>query len=175
MKLKPTKIKDCPQFYTATILDWNYLLKPEKYKMIVIDSLQFLVREGRVVLFGYVIMSNHLHFIWKPTRLYSLKHTQLCFMKFVSQRIKRDLEINDESTLRKFYVGLKDRQYQFWKRNAMGIDLYSDKTIEQKLNYIHNNPIKAKLSDENNHYRFSSSAFYDGQKDEFGILTDYRL
>ena len=43
MILKPLKIEDCPQFYTATILDWKKLLKPEKYKLIIIESLQFLV------------------------------------------------------------------------------------------------------------------------------------
>jgi len=45
MKLKPIKIEDCPQFFTATILDWKKLLKPEKYKLIIIDSLHYLTSE----------------------------------------------------------------------------------------------------------------------------------
>ena len=90
MILKPLKIEDCPQFYTATILDWKKLLKPEKYKLIIIESLQFLVEEKRVEVYGYVIMDNHIHIIWKPMLLYSLKHTQLSFMKFTAQRIKHN-------------------------------------------------------------------------------------
>ncbi len=40
MMLRPIKIENCPQFYTATILDWKQLLKPEKYKMVIMASLQ---------------------------------------------------------------------------------------------------------------------------------------
>ena len=175
MKLKPIKIEDCPQFFTATILDWKRLLKPEKYKLIIIDSLHYLTSEKRVILFGYVIMDNHLHLIWKPTKRFSLKHTQLCFLKFVSQRIKRDLEINNPNGLNEFYVNLKDRKYQFWQRNSLGIELYSNNILEQKLNYIHKNPVKARICLNAESYRFSSAGFYQGMKDEFEILTDYRL
>ncbi len=102
MALKPIKIEDCPQFFTATILNWNKLLKPESYKMIIVESLVYLVRAERVTVYGYVIMDNHLHVIWKPTLLYSLKHTQLSFMKFTAQRIKRDLETHHRDILKLF-------------------------------------------------------------------------
>ena len=49
MPLQPLKIDDCPQFYTATIKDWKKLLKPEKYKMVVIESLHYLFKEERVI------------------------------------------------------------------------------------------------------------------------------
>ena len=80
------------QFYTATILEWKKLLKPDKYKQIIIKSLEFLVREKRVKIYGFVIMENHIHLIWQGTELYSLKHTQLSFMKYTAQQIKFDLE-----------------------------------------------------------------------------------
>lgn len=80
------------QFYTATILEWNHLLKPDKCKQIIIDSLAFLVKEQRVKVYGFVIMSNHIHLIWQSTALHSLKHTQLSFMKYTAQQIKFDLE-----------------------------------------------------------------------------------
>ncbi len=166
-------IKECPQFYTATILNWKKLLKPEKYKMIIIESLQFLVQEKRVILYGYVIMDNHIHLIWKPTELFSLKHTQLSFMKFTAQRIKRDLEINHPKVLDKFRVDLKDRTYQFWQRNPLCVDLYDSKIIIEKLNYIHNNPVKANLCIETIAYKFSSAKFYKELNDEFNFLTRF--
>ena len=136
-KLTPLHIQDCPQFYTATIVNWKKLLKPEKYKIIIIESLQYLVKTERVIVYGYVIMDHHIHIIWKPTPLYSLKHTQLSFMKFTAQRIKRDLENHHLDLLSHFSVEAKDRSYQFWKRNALCVDLYSNAIIEEKLNYIH--------------------------------------
>ncbi len=131
--------EECPQFYTATILHWIKLLKSNMYKTIIIESLQYLVHQNRVILYGYVIMDNHIHLLWAPTKLYSLKHTQLCFMKFTAQNIKRHLEINNPEYLRQFQVDLKDRTYQFWQRNSLAIDLYDYKIMVEKLNYIHAN------------------------------------
>ena len=52
-----------PQFYTATILEWKPLLKQDKYKDVIIESLRFLVFEKRINLYAFVIMSNHVHLI----------------------------------------------------------------------------------------------------------------
>ena len=43
--------------------------------------------------------------------------------------------------LNDFFVDAKDREYQFWKRNFLSIDLWTEEVFIQKLNYIHNNPI----------------------------------
>ena len=164
-------IDELPQFYTATILAWKKSLKPIKYKMLIIESLHYLVQENSVILYGYVIMDNHIHSIWSPTKLYSLKHTQLSFMKFTAQKIKRDLEINHPKFLTNFLVELKDRRYQFWQRNPLCIYLYNLKISIEKLNYIHNNPVKADFCKSSLEYRFSSAKFYTKLGDEFDFLT----
>jgi len=174
MVLKPLTIENCPQFFTATIIEWKFLLSNELYKRIIIESLQFLVTAERVVIYGYVIMDNHLHIIWKPTALYALKHTQLSFMKFTAQRMKRDLENNHRDVLKQFLVASKDRTYQFWQRNALCVDLYSNEIIEQKLNYIHQNPVRARMCGSAKAYKYSSARFYEGLGDEFGFLSDFR-
>ena len=43
-------ITEYPQYFTTTILQWKKLLKPEKYKDIIIISLKFLVTDKRVKL-----------------------------------------------------------------------------------------------------------------------------
>ena len=67
------------------------------------------------------------------------------FLKFVSQTIKRDLQKNHPRVLEKFYVGAKDRKYQFWKRNPLSIDLWTKEVFIQKMEYIHYNPVSARL------------------------------
>lgn len=47
------------QFFTATILEWKHLLKPDKYKQLILDSFQFLVKNGRVKVYGFAVMINH--------------------------------------------------------------------------------------------------------------------
>jgi REP element-mobilizing transposase RayT len=59
-----------PQFYTATILEWKPLLKQDKYKDVIIESLRFLVNEKRIKLYAFVIMSNHIHLTCLPAGRY---------------------------------------------------------------------------------------------------------
>ena len=122
------------QFYTATILEWKHLLKPDKYKEIIVNRLTFLVTEQRVKVFGFVIMSK----ICQGTKMNSLKQTQLSFMKYTAQQIKFDLEKHHPNVLPYFVVDAKDRIYQFWERNALVVDVMSSEVFIQKLNYINN-------------------------------------
>ena len=57
-------VTEYPNYFTATNLEWKTLLRPDKYKDIVVDSLRFLVEDQRLVLFAFVIMDNHIHLIW---------------------------------------------------------------------------------------------------------------
>jgi hypothetical protein len=72
-------------------------------------------------------------------------------------------------------VNAKDRDYQFWERNALSIDLWRPEVFMQKLDYIHNNPIQEKwrLSLYPEDYRYSSAKFYETGEDEFGLLSHY--
>ncbi len=83
-----------PQYFTATILDWQHLLKPDKYKNIIIQSLQFLVKEKRIELNAFAIMSNHIHLIWQMQQGYTKDNVQRDFLKYTSQTIIRDLKLN---------------------------------------------------------------------------------
>ncbi|WP_369426430.1 hypothetical protein [Pontibacter anaerobius] len=60
-------------FFTATILEWKHLLKPDKYKQIIVDSLGYLVEQKRVKVYAFVIMPNHLHLLWKMEAPTSVK------------------------------------------------------------------------------------------------------
>jgi len=61
------------QFFTATILEWNPLLKVDKYKDIIIESLRFLVKEERVEVNAFVIMSNHIQLVWQIRAGHTMK------------------------------------------------------------------------------------------------------
>ena len=83
---------------------------------------------------------------------------------------------NDIKTLENFKVDLKDRAYQIWKYRPLSIELYSDSVIEQKLDYIHNNPIqeKWKLADTASEYRYSSAAYYLEDSLEWNFIAHYK-
>ena len=143
-----TKVKEQlshPQFFTATILEWKHLLKPYKYKELIIESLRFLTSEKRVEVFAFVIMSNHLQLKWKVQEGHRKENVQRDFLKFTGQRIKADLLRNHPKVLPQFVVDAKDRKYQFWERSSLSVDLFSEAVFLQKLEYVHSNPVRAGL------------------------------
>src|SRR6478735_668519 len=123
-----------PQFFTATILEWKPLLAEDRYKEIIIESRRFLVQHKRVIVYGFVIMPNHIHLIWQIVAGHKREDVQRDFLKFTAQKMRFDLLDNDPELLQTFAVDAKDRRCQFWERNALSIDLYSHKTFLQKLN-----------------------------------------
>ena len=160
-----------PQFFTATILEWKYLLKPDKYKDVIIESLQYLVKHKKITLYAFVIMTNHIHLIWQTLPGKTPTQIQHSFLKYTAQQIKFDLIEHHPLVLERFRVDAKDRTYQFWERNSLGVDLYTHAVFMQKLNYIHWNPVKAGLCTLPEEYYYSSAKFYWTGVDEFNMLT----
>ncbi len=111
------------QFFTATILKWKTLLFNNSYKEIILDSLSFLVTNGRVKVYGFVIMPNHIHLIWQVREEHKLENVQRDFLKFTSQQIQKDLRTNRPDRHKAFEVNLKERKYQIWQRKPLSIDL----------------------------------------------------
>jgi len=162
-----------PQFFTATIYEWKHLLKPDKYKTVLTESLSFLVEERRVWVYAFVILSNHMHMIWQTREGHKREDVQRDFLKFTSQTIKFDLRDNHPKVLPHFKVNLKDRKYQFWRRNPLSVDLYTHEVFIQKLEYIHWNPVKAGLCTLPEEYGFSSASFYERGEEGFSFLSHY--
>ncbi|MFA6057438.1 MAG: transposase [Taibaiella sp.] len=161
------------QFFTATILEWKKLLKPEKYKNIIINSLRFLVKELRVTIHGFVIMDNHIHIIWCIHHPFTREQVQRDFLKFTAQAIKFDLITSHPQVLPHFSVEAKDRKFQFWERNPLSMDLWNEAIVIQKLTYVHENPVKAGIVANPSNYKYSSAMFYETGIDTFGFLTAY--
>jgi len=162
-----------PLFYTATIQNWKHLLEDDKHKEIIIDSLRFLVNEKRIELNAFVIMSNHIHLIWQPLFGFTPSDIQSAFMKYTAHKFKHSLSKSDATYLNEFKVNKYDRKYQFWKREALSIELISPAVSDQKLEYIHNNPVIAGLCNFPEEYLYSSAEFYHSGTDRFGIITHY--
>jgi REP element-mobilizing transposase RayT len=151
-------------------------LKPDKYKQIICDSLSYLVKKERVIVYGFVIMPNHIHLIWQINEPDSVDSVQRDFLKLTAQQIKFDLLKSHSNVLPYFKSNAKDRAYQFWERRAYSSKLYNRKVVEEKLNYIHNNPISKKwnLCSVSELYQYSSASFYSSNNCFFDFITDYR-
>jgi putative transposase len=153
---------------------WKRLLQPDKYKNIIISSLRFLVEDKRINLFSFAIMSNHIHLIWQLQALIHPHHVQRDFLKYTAQRIKHDLKKNHLAVLSHFESDASDRNYQFWKRRPLSIELRTHEVYRQKLDYIHWNPVRAGICKLPEEYRYSSASFYHTGVDHWGFLSHHR-
>lgn len=164
------------QFFTATILKWKNLLENDKYKQIILSSMSFLSQKNRVKIFAFVIMPNHIHIVWQIADDRKREDVQRDFLKFTAQQIRFDLIDSNNNFLNEFVVNAKDRKIHIWQRNPLSVDLFDEKMIVQKINYIHNNPLQEKWAFVNNasEYFYSSAMFYEGESSTFDFLVDYR-
>jgi putative transposase len=147
------------EFFTATCLNWQNLLLAEERKQIVLNSLTYLVTNKRIWLYGYVIMPNHVHILWCKQPEWLDKNVQQHFAKFTGQQFKFSL-INNGEDLSTYKSTQNDREYQFWERRPYKATMYNRLVLEQKLDYIHNNPVKAGLCLLPEEYRYSSAGYY---------------
>ena len=135
------------------------MLQPDRRKQIIMNSLEFLVAEERIWLYGYVIMPNHIHLLWNKQTDWLDKNVQQHFSKYTAQHFKWDMQ-NHGETLSIYKSTQSDRDYQFWERRPYKSTMYNRQVFEQKLDYIHNNPVRKGLCDLPEDYQYSSAGFY---------------
>jgi REP element-mobilizing transposase RayT len=169
-------ITEHAQFFTATILNWNNLLLEDRNKNIVINSLSFLVNNKRVIVYGFVIMPNHIHVIWQMRDGHEQSDVQRDFLKYTAQQLKFELQRINPELLLAHKVNVKDRQYQIWEHRPLSIPLLSESMLEQKLEYIHRNPIQPKwqLADIPENYHYSSARFYYLNENNHSFISHYK-
>ncbi len=139
---------------------------------IVLSSLNFLVEQERIWLYGYVLMPNHLHILWRRQDLWLEKNIQQHFLKYTAQQIKFDLIANYPDELENFRSSQADRNYHFWERRPFKATMNNRKIVEQKLDYIHQNPVRKELCNLPEDYFYSSAKYYLlGEKNK--LITHY--
>jgi len=155
-------------FYTTnTILEWqNVLLHPDVLK-IIYNTWHFLSENGKVKIYAFVIMPNHIHWIYEVLPPYTNAQVKHSFSGFTSKEIfKATPEIKDY-----FFVDKSNRKYQLWKSPSLSVPLYSQNFLMQKLHYIHLNPKRAGILDANGKYLHTSLHSYQNGKPEWPFLT----
>ena len=157
-------------FLTFTIIDWVDVLTRKDYKLELVDSMNYCIREKGLIVYSWVIMSNHIHCLWQASEGYKLSDIVRDYKKFTAKKIIKLIEDCPESRkvwmLNKFeYAGKRLNRiskYKFWKddNHAIEINNFETQLFEQKLDYIHNNPIKSMIVIEPQEYIFSSAKDY---------------
>ena len=129
---------------------------------IIIDSLNFLQCQQRLKLYGYVIMENHLHLIAAAANLSKEIGN---FKSFTARSIIDLLEKNNANYIlnQLEFHKLKHKikqDYQLWQEGFHPQAIANEEMFIQKLEYIHNNPVRRGYVDDPAHWRYSSYRNY---------------
>ena len=156
-----------PYYITATVVDWIDIFTRQTYRDSIIESLDYCIKNKGMILYGYVIMSNHIHLIIQSEdgKLSDLIRD---FKKFTAKNILDKIQAVPESRkewmLERFKLAAKkhtrNKNYQFWQYGNHAEEIYTNKFMWSKLDYIHLNPVRACLVEKASHYIYSSASNY---------------
>jgi len=163
-------------FWTDTVKDWKNIFSIDKYKIVIIDTLRELVNRKKIIVYAFVIMPNHLHLVWQMVEANGKEMPHASFNKFTSHQIFQDLKAHHLDILPFFKVSDAERNFRLWQRDPLAILMDTKDKLEQKIDYIHLNPLQERwqLCEKPEDYEWSSATFYETGIDNYGFLTDYR-
>jgi putative transposase len=168
------KIRDQQKAYFVSFatVNWIDVFTRRIYKDILIDSFKYCIENKGLELYGYCIMTNHVHLIIGSTGE-KLEDILRDIKKHTSKKITKAIEDNNQESRREWMLwmfkrageyNVNNKNYQFWQQNNQPIELSTNEMIDQKMDYIHNNPIEAGYVDEAENYLYSSARDYGGRK-----------
>ena len=135
-------------FISATVVGWVDVFTRKSYRDVVIESLAFCIEKKGMLLYGYVIMSNHIHLIVQSKKG-KLSDLIRDFKKFTASKILEKIQTEPESRrewmLERFKNATethsRNKNYQFWQYANHAEEGSSHKFMWSKLDYIHLNPV----------------------------------
>ena len=153
-------------FATCSTLNWLPLFVQPELAQIVLDAMRFAHDNGRLILHAYVLMEDHFHIVGSSQQFSDVLRSMKSFTArsiIDSLRARGYSDILDQ--LRFFKKRHKQNQtYQVWQEGFHPEAICSEAMLVQKIEYIHNNPVKRGFVDNPSHWRYSSARQYDGHE-----------
>jgi REP element-mobilizing transposase RayT len=172
MSIDGYKIRDqyAIHFITFSVVEWIDLFTRKDYANIVVDSLNYCRIHKGLKVHAWCIMSNHLHLMLSATLPEcSLSDIIRDFKKFTSQQIIKAIENNLKESRKGWMLwifksagkqNIRNEKYQLWQQDNHPIECYDNSITKIKLNYIHENPLRAGIVRSEWEYMYSSAIDY---------------
>ena len=156
-------------YVTLQVVYWIDVFTRARYKDIIIENLKYCQENKGLVIYAYVIMSNHIHLLVQ-SQTNELSDVLRDFKSYTSKKLIASIE-NDTESRKEWMLFMfkraaikhtRNTAYQFWTQENHAEIIYSEKFIRQKLDYIHNNPVRAGIVLQPEDYLYSSARNYAG-------------
>ncbi len=153
---------DCPHFITCSVIEWLPVFTKKEYFDIIIHALQFSQKQKDLKIHAYVVLDNHLHLIISGNNLAKAVKE---FKSFTAKEIINTLEKNKVTWLLNQFAFFKKKykvesNYQVWQEGFHPKMIKDESMLQQKIEYIHYNPVKRGLVKESDHWLYSSANNY---------------
>ncbi|MBI0397949.1 transposase [Cyclobacterium marinum] len=154
-----------PYFLTFQVVGWADVFSRKVYRDFILENLAYCRKEKGLFLFGYVIMTNHLHLVVQQ-RNAKLSGWVRDFKKFTSKKLLKLIIENPQESRKEwlkiifaYHAKFNKRagEMQFWTQENHAIELYRTEMIESRMNYIHENPVRAGIVEKPEDYMCSSA------------------
>ena len=166
MRLTVTKDDPC-LFITAVARNRLPVFQTDAIKNVTCRAIDEARTSCGFLLFAYVLMLDHFHVITDSPRKSSVV---LQFIKgIVSRRVLGHLkEMKYERSLKKLEHDdwKRNHRYSLWQHDSDVFSITSESTFMEKVNYIHQNPVRAGLVERAEDYRWSSVRYWNGTPTE---------
>ena len=139
-------------YLSLTVQRWYYLFDRYNRWQILADSLRYCQEHKGLALNGYVFMLNHIHLIVTSPDVGGFLRD---FKRFTSKKLKENLEATEPSVLSLFVDD--DGSYRFWMNTNAPKKIENPNFYVQKLNYMHENPVRKNYVARCEHWVWSSA------------------
>ena len=165
-----------PHFVTFSVVGWIDVFSREQYKELFVESLRYCQEKKGLVLHAWVIMTNHVHLIIS-SNTNKIEDIVRDLKKYTSKQIIKAIQKNPTESRKEWMLNIfsyagtnnnNNKDYQFWKQDYHPIELNTAEKLKQRLDYLHENPVRSGLVWEPWHYKYSSAIDY--YTNEHGLL-----
>ncbi len=159
---------------TFNVVDWTDIFIKPVFKQIIVESLNYFTAKKGLTVYGWCLMSNHLHLIAGAVKGNSLSVLASEFKKFTTRIIHQDMYAESEIRRKWILKKFKDasgplrlsEKFRVWQTgiNPVSIDIKDPDALEEQLDSIHNNPVRSRIVAKAEDYLHSSARDYAGMK-----------
>ena len=171
--------KNGAYFVSFATVNWIDVFTRDIYFAIMTESLDHCRKNKGMEIYGYCIMPSHVHLIFRSS-LGDPSGLMRDLKGFTSRKLLKTIEDNPQESRREWMLwmferaGMKNSNVkgkQFWQQNNQPIEIWSLKVFEQKLDYIHNNPVESGFVTDPIDWKYSSARNY-GNNDQTVLEID---
>lgn len=167
MGLRGRRVFDCQAhtyFITTTVMNFARVFSlGECYYSILRDSLRFVVREHQAKLLAFVFMPSHIYLLVDIPEGESISDLMRDFKKYTSTKVRQQLERDGHrrwiDELRRNASG-KAHIFKLWMDRFDDVIVETEPVLKTKIEYIHDNPVRAGLVARQEDWPYSSARNY---------------